>query len=118
MARGKAGPGFCCQLACTAKRLPATDALPIIRELMGRSEFRDDPQFPLLLWWAMESKAASDRDGVLALFVKREAWTGELARRFLIERLARRYLMAGGDDDLRACTSSWKWPRGRRMSAW
>lgn len=103
LARSHDGPAFCCQLACTAKRLPATDALPILRELITRKEFANDPQFPLLLWWAIESKAASDRDGVLALFAKPDARTGELARQFLIERLARRYLMAGGEDDLRSC---------------
>src|SRR5262249_10668434 len=44
------------QLASTAKRLPATDALPIVRALLARDEDASDIHLPLLLWWALESK--------------------------------------------------------------
>src|SRR6185369_12867536 len=53
------------QLACSCKRLPAADALPIVHQLLRRDEDVKDPQIPLLLWWAMEAKAVSDRDAVL-----------------------------------------------------
>ena len=49
------------QLACSAKRLPATDALPIIRALLKRDEDSADPRQPLLLWWAIESKCGPER---------------------------------------------------------
>ena len=55
------------QLACTAKRLPAGDALPIIAALWTRDEDAGDPFIPLLLWWAVEDKAVTDRDAVLEL---------------------------------------------------
>ena len=48
------------QLACSAKRLPARDSLPIVRALLARSEIADDIHLPLLLWWALESKIATD----------------------------------------------------------
>ena len=48
------------QLACSAKRLPARDALPIVRALLAHSEDADDIHMPLLLWWALEAKVATD----------------------------------------------------------
>ena len=56
------------QLACSAKRLPARDALPIVRALLARSEDADDIHLPLLLWWAIEAKVGTDPEAVLALF--------------------------------------------------
>src|SRR5262249_18449762 len=49
------------QLASSAKRLPATDALGIIRPMLARDEDASDKHIPLLLWWAIESKADADR---------------------------------------------------------
>ena len=54
------------QLASTAKRLPAAQALPIVRNLLTHHEDADDIHLPLLLWWAIESKAESDTEAVLA----------------------------------------------------
>jgi len=56
------------QLACTAKRLPAADALSIVRNLLAHDADASDPRQPLLLWWAIEDKCATDRDAVLTLF--------------------------------------------------
>src|SRR5439155_942422 len=67
-ARAERSPVVRSQLACSAKRLPGKDALPIIRELLQRDEDAVDPQIPLLIWWAIESKAVSDRDQVVGLF--------------------------------------------------
>ena len=58
------------QLACSAKRLPARDGLPIVRALLTQSEDERDIHLPLLLWWAIESKVATDPEAVLALFRK------------------------------------------------
>src|SRR5205814_812250 len=54
------------QLACTAKRLPAGPCLAIVRELLQHDGDKTDPCIPLLLWWALESKVAANRDAVLA----------------------------------------------------
>src|SRR5206468_5832775 len=45
------------QLAASARRLPAAQALPILKNLAQRSQDVDDIHIPLLLWWAIESKA-------------------------------------------------------------
>ena len=62
-----------------------------------------DPQIPLLLWWAIEAKAVSDRDAVLGLFTEAEAWRRPLVRDFLLERIGRRYLAENSDAGWRAC---------------
>ncbi len=92
------------QLACSAKRWPAVDGLTIVRALLERSEDVDDPHLPLLLWWAIEDKAVSDRAAVLALFDSPSAWKLPLVRKVVLERLGRRYLAEGGPADLQACS--------------
>jgi putative membrane-bound dehydrogenase-like protein len=91
------------QLACTCKRLPGKDALPILHELLQHREDLHDPQIPLLLWWAIESKAVSDRDGVLHLLEDAAAWSNPLIQQVIVERLGRRYLAEGGDRNVESC---------------
>jgi putative membrane-bound dehydrogenase-like protein len=91
------------QLACSCKRLPACDGLPIVRELLRHSEDTGDPHIPMLLWWAVEDKAVAHRDQVLTLLDTSDAWRLPLVKRFLLERLARRYLVEGGKGDLETC---------------
>lgn len=100
------------QLACTAKRLPAAQALPIIRNLLAHDRDAADPRQPLLLWWAIEDKCATDRDAVLALFADRELWRAPLVHQHLLSRLMRRFAATGKRDDLLTCAklfalSSW-----------
>src|SRR5205085_2793919 len=71
------------QLTCSARRLPATEALPIIRNLLTHDEDSDDIYQPLLLWWAIESKCESDRERVLALFEDPAVWDRRLVRTHL-----------------------------------
>src|SRR5262249_30290504 len=52
-----------CQLACTAKRLPARQGLPIVQNLLAHEEDRHDPCQPLLLWWAVERHTVLDLHG-------------------------------------------------------
>ncbi len=92
-----------CQLACTAKRLPADQGLPVIREILGRKEDVDDRFIPLLAWWAIEDKAVSDRERVLGLLDTAEAWRAPLTEKHIVERMARRYMAQGGDENYAAC---------------
>jgi putative membrane-bound dehydrogenase-like protein len=90
------------QLACTAKRLRASDALPIINELLRRDEDVNDMNIPLLVWWALEDKAISSQSAVLKMFASVETWRRPLAKQFIIERLTQRYAAEG--KDFGACT--------------
>jgi putative heme-binding domain-containing protein len=103
LARRETSPVVRSQLACSCKRLPATDGLPIVRELLKHSEDSNDPHIPLLLWWDIEDKAIAHRDQVLALLDTPGVWRLPLVKRFLLERLARRYLAEGGTTDLETC---------------
>jgi putative membrane-bound dehydrogenase-like protein len=91
------------QLACSAKRLPAHDALPIVRALLSRSEDAGDIHMPLLLWWAIEAKAGTDPEAVLAMFEDRSVWGLPIARTTVLERLMRRFAAAGTRPDLNRC---------------
>jgi putative heme-binding domain-containing protein len=92
------------QLASSARRLPAADALPIIKNLLENHDDSRDPDIPLLIWWALESKADSDRASVLALFEEPEMWSNPVVEGFILNRLMRRYVMEGGEENFAACT--------------
>ena len=91
------------QLACSAKRLPAREALPIVRALLARSEDAHDIHMPLLLWWALEAKVASDPEAVLALVEDPAVWDMPIVRATIAERLMRRFAAAGNRQDLTNC---------------
>jgi putative membrane-bound dehydrogenase-like protein len=91
------------QLACTAKRLAATGGLAIVAALLKRSEDASDTHLPLLLWWAIEDKAVSDRNAVLAMLAEKDAWQLPLVKQVIVERLARRYLAERNDAGYEAC---------------
>lgn len=84
-----------CQLACSAKRLPGEQALPIAAAMLARDSDAADAFIPLLVWWAIEDKAVSDRDRVLAIFTKKAIWRRLLAGETVAPRLARRYAGEG-----------------------
>ncbi|MHB8520453.1 MAG: PVC-type heme-binding CxxCH protein [Limisphaerales bacterium] len=103
LARTDPSPTVRNQLACSAKRLPGKDTLPIVRELLQRDEDVYDPQIPLLLWWALESKAVSDRAAVAELFADRSLWQRPIVRQFILERVARRYAAEATDAGFATC---------------
>ena len=92
------------QLASTAKRLPASDAIPVIKNLLRSQKVTDDPDIPLLIWWAIESKAESDRKEVLSVFTDRTIWSNPIVEDVILKRLMQRYIMAGGADNYASAT--------------
>ncbi len=103
LAQGEGDVAVRMQLACTAKRLPAADGLPIVAALMRHDEDADDPRLPLLVWWAIEAKAGSDAEAVLALLADPAVWSRPLVHNHLLSRLMRRYAAAGTRHDLLLC---------------
>ncbi len=91
------------QLASSLGRLPARDAMPIVEQMLSHDEDAADIHIPLLLWWAIEAKAGSDRDAVVSLFGGPSIWKHQLVREHLMERLMRRFASAGTQKDLLAC---------------
>ncbi len=91
------------QLASTARRLPGSEALAIVGALAERSEDNADPHIPLLLWWAIEEQAVSQREAVLAQFASPQAWKLPLVSEKIVPRLIRRYAAVGDDAGYAAC---------------
>ncbi|MEX2402529.1 MAG: PVC-type heme-binding CxxCH protein [Balneolales bacterium] len=86
------------QLASTSKRLPAEDALPILRTQMTRSEDVDDKHIPLLIWWALEAKIETDPDSVIAFLESPDVWQTPIFEEHLARRVARRFAAERGDN--------------------
>ncbi len=91
------------QLACSARRLPAADGLPIVRNLLARDEDVGDIHLPLLLWWAVESWSETDRDRVVGLFEDSALWREKMVQTHLLHRVMRRFAQAGSRKDLLTC---------------
>ena len=91
------------QLACTAARLPAHQAMPIINANINRDIDNADPYLPLLWWWAVERHSVSGRDEVMKRFVRPSLWKSKLGRETLLPLLVRRYAAEGTADGYESC---------------
>ncbi len=91
------------QLACSAKRLPPEQCLPIVLSLLTHRDDATDPFQPLLLWWALEDKCGLDPDSVVRLFEQREMWQNPIVAGTLVERLMRRFAQSGTRNELLYC---------------
>lgn len=92
------------QLAATARRLPASQAVGILRALLRRDEDASDARQPLMVWWAVEAHADQAREAMLGLLEEPSDWGRPMVIGHLLEHLMRRYAAAGGAADLDSCT--------------
>ncbi len=102
LAEAEKEPTVIVQLACSAKRLPASAALPILDRIARREDLAKDPYIPLLVWWAVEAHASPDRDPVLALCGTPESWKSPILRDVVLSRLCRRAAALRPEPDLDA----------------
>ncbi len=88
------------QLLASAKRLQAGLALSVIRDVN-----LDDASghLPFLAWWALESKAEKNRDVILSFLKDSPDFAKGPFREHLAEKLAKRYALAGGEENLQTC---------------
>jgi putative heme-binding domain-containing protein len=100
MAREESSPTVRSQLAASVRRLPPAPALGLIRELTARDLDASDPHIPLLIWWAVEKHAVSQRTKVLEIFGSSSAWQQKISAQFILPRLAQRYAAEGTKDGL------------------
>ena len=101
---GEPHPEVRSQLASSARRLPAADAMPVIKSLLKSHDDSNDPDIPLLIWWAIEDKSESNRNEVLALFEDPQIWKASTVRKAILKRIMQRYTMVGGSGNFAACT--------------
>ncbi|MCA9085419.1 MAG: c-type cytochrome [Planctomycetaceae bacterium] len=95
------------QLASSAKRIPAADALPIIRELTRYDEDATDIHQPLLLWWALEAHSSDAGRELISqqLLNTADIWKRPLVADHLVERLMKRYALDGSREQLMAAAA-------------
>jgi putative membrane-bound dehydrogenase-like protein len=94
-----------CQIAASAKRLPAEQALPVVQQLLQRDDFATDARFPLMVWWALEQQVLPAREAVITMWTNPALWQPVLARQEILPRLMRRFAATGQRADLAVCAS-------------
>jgi putative heme-binding domain-containing protein len=100
------------QMLASAKKLSAKDGLPLLW-VANNDDAMKDEHLLLLAWWALESKAEKERDAVFSFLkdfkfsmkVKKQTGFAEskLFRDHLAEKLAKRYALAGGEENFNSC---------------
>jgi putative heme-binding domain-containing protein len=88
------------QLAATCKRLPPDVAAAILKQLITHHNDASDPDIPLQVWWAVESKAESGREAMLSMFKDKQLWNHKMIAGSMVKKLMQRYVMAGGNDNM------------------
>jgi putative heme-binding domain-containing protein len=91
MAGRERNPVVLAQLACSAKRLEPNPAIDIATELLNNPVSADDPQLPLLIWWAMESANSRDTTDTVRFPFAQNVKLQD----FFVERTARRFMSGG-----------------------
>ena len=94
-----------CQILSTARRLPAGQALPLVRAIALRTDDVADVFIPLMTWFVLESHCAAQREAVLALFDDPVFWRAPFVRQPLAPRLMRRFAASGTRQELVACAA-------------
>jgi len=100
------------QMLASAKRLSAEVGLPLLWVVNDAKSMADE-HLLLLAWWALESKAEKERAAVFSFLrdfkfsmkVKQRVGFAESAlfRDNLAEKLAKRYALAGGEENFQSC---------------
>jgi putative membrane-bound dehydrogenase-like protein len=91
------------QLASTAKRLPAKTSIPFLDRLIRNEPDANDPDIPLLIWWALESQLDSNMEKISTLFSDESFWDAPLVNKLLSGQLIRRLVMENSAAGYSAC---------------
>lgn len=95
LALKESNPEVRSQLAATAKRLPAAVAISIVKNLLRGQRDTGDPDIPLQIWWALESKIDSNNSAVLNFCKDHVLWSNPIMEQVVLKRLMQRYAMSG-----------------------
>jgi len=91
------------QLAASARRLPPALGINLVKNLVLHHDDHSDPDLPLMLWWALEAHAETGRREMVRLFTDPDFVNRPVTQHTLLERIVRRYAMAGGEENDTAC---------------
>lgn len=89
------------QILASAKRLKAVDALPLLVAVGGDEDISG--HLALLAWWALEAKAGKERPAVFTYLKDNQEFLKGPFKDYLAEKLAKRYALAGGEENLQSC---------------
>lgn len=103
LSKKEADPGVRSQLAASARRLPDELCIGIVKHLVIYHDDLKDPDIPLMIWWALESKAETARQKVLSLFMDADFRSRPVTADVLLGRIVQRYAMAGGEVNYAVC---------------
>lgn len=106
------------QLASTAKRLPVALMLRVVDLVLGRAEYRLDPQLPLLLWWAVEAHAIESRDLISTNFTGLSAWDSLFTREAILPHLMKLYAAEGTAEGSGVCTKLFQHAPTKPATRW
>ncbi|MBM4068186.1 MAG: c-type cytochrome [Planctomycetes bacterium] len=90
------------QLASTAQRLRKQDRLPLLHNLMKRTEDAKDPFIPLMIWLAYEPCVIAQRSESMS-WLKSNVVGNALTARDIAPRVMRRLAATHDIDELEAC---------------
>jgi putative heme-binding domain-containing protein len=94
------------QMASTARRLHAAQAMDLVAAVMGHDGVAQDPFIPQLCWWVFEAHippAKGENNDVMALFHGAEVWDMPLVLDYVLPRLAQRYGVESKRAELLLC---------------
>jgi putative heme-binding domain-containing protein len=94
-----------CQIACSSRRLEAIDAISIVRSLLSKTHGAQDPFFPLLVWWSVESHATAFQHIHAKLLANSELWSNPIAMQTLYPNLVRRWASIGSKEAYASITN-------------
>ncbi|HEY6170517.1 MAG TPA: HEAT repeat domain-containing protein, partial [Verrucomicrobiae bacterium] len=99
-ARTETDPEVLSQMASTARRLSASQAMELVAAVMDHSVVANDPFIPQLCWWVFEAHIPSANKQVLTLLKRQALWDVPVVLEYILPRLARRYAVEGKRQDL------------------
>lgn len=87
------------QVASSARRVSGPIAFQLIASLIKHDEDSSDPHVPLLIWWAIESKAKEPNE-IISFYKNPQTWDSQLFRNHLAGRGVRRFAAIGTRESL------------------
>lgn len=97
-----------CQIVCSAKRLPASDAIAIMQSVLSRPIPEEDPFLPLLCWWTLEHHA-EQAEVMQTQWLQSDAiWSQRVTRRTVLPNLIRRWSAMGTPTAYRAVANAFQ----------
>jgi putative heme-binding domain-containing protein len=98
-------PEVRCQMAATARRLPAAQGLAIVAGMLGSTADAQDPYIPLMCWWTIEANCDGEREAVMGLLKEPAAWDAPVMKQHILWRLMRRFAAKGSHADYLTCAA-------------